>query len=257
MGDVSIQRIDHEILIKYSGKKVTLPSSYRTEVDAYWNTLLQGGRKHFNGTVFTITNHQISHESIEILVDQTDYAHFLYTISNKTSSNHDCRVIYTSTLVITSDGYYVIGEMGTDTFAPQKLQLFGGGLDEQDVVGDIIDHRHSVEKELHEELGLDPSDKKIWSQLSPAFLKNGGKHDFLSVIYKAKLTLDHMVVQHRFDHHNTILRTTGIQPELRSLVFIRAVPQTILAFDKREIRERDENLIPAMMADVGIWPGMR
>lgn len=251
MKDINIYKFNNNVKIGYSGEKITLPKDYSDAVEAHWNSLLKSGKKFFRGEVFTIKNISCQGEKVFIDVKMTDYAHFLYTLHRNEFNGNDCRVIYTSVLIETSDGKFVIGAMRDDTAVPYKLQFVGGGVDKDDINGDVLDLKHNIRKEIAEEVGLDTEDKNIIKDFRPYLLKDGGKTNFLSAIYKLDLCIDEDEFLDRFNRFNKELILKGISPELSSLVFVKADQNSVDNFINIDSRNKDENLIPALMAAVG------
>ena len=172
----------NNIKVIYTTEKRVLPSAYREAVNRHWQNLLNSGKRFFNGELFTIRNIESSENGINIYVSLTDYAHFLYTIHKNNYEDNDCRVIYTSVLIETSDNKYAVGEMNEGTAFPFKLQFIGGGIDKGDINGNIIDLEHNIRKEIFEELGIDVDDKTVVKSFKPLYLKSGGQSNFLSAI---------------------------------------------------------------------------
>jgi hypothetical protein len=252
MKEIHVYKFNNNVKVCYTNKKISLPKAYRDSVEIYWNSLLENGKNFFRGDIFTITNISCYGESVFINVELTDYAHFLYTIYKNEFNDHDCRVIHTSVLVETADGKFAIGIMGNDTFAPQKLQFVGGGIDKADLNGEILDLEHNIRKEIAEELGLDTGDKSIIKDFKPYLIKDGGKANFLSAIFKLDLCIDGDELMDRFERFNQGLILKGTVPELSSLVLIIADQNSVENFINSDFRKKDENLIPTLKAAVGL-----
>ncbi|HTY07742.1 MAG TPA: NUDIX hydrolase, partial [Candidatus Edwardsbacteria bacterium] len=244
--------IESGLIVRVPGEQVILPQYYRDKVERHWDRLIKSGKTFFNGPIYTIIRETSSETGIALEMAKTDYAHFLYTLHTPLRSKHDCRVIYTSSLVVTQDGKYVIGIMGRDTFAPGKLQLIGGGLDESDIHNELADLDHSVKKELKEELGIDADDRTTVKDIRQKHLKAGGAHGFMSVIYKVSLILTSSQVLERFERHCASMRSEGQEPEIKTLVFVNTTIKAVRMFTARNKHEKDENLIPVMMADASV-----
>lgn len=254
MSEVSLYKINNNIRVCYTGRKVILPPKYIADCEAHWLSLMEAGKKYFRGDIFTVNEVTQAQDKITLTVELTDYAHFIYTVHKNVYEENDCRVIYTSVLVETADGKYVIGVMGEDTFAPQKLQLFGGGIDKSDLKGNEFDLKHSAKKEIGEELGINTNDEKIVKRFKPYLLKTGGISNFFSVIYKLDLLIDETSLIKRFEKHNKSLIIQGIVPELSSLLFVSADMKSIGDDIINDARDKDENLIPALHAATGRYP---
>ncbi|NMM62567.1 hypothetical protein HBE96_07650 [Clostridium sp. P21] len=253
MKEINIYKFDNNVKVHYTKNKVSLHQEYRDNMEIYWKSLLKSGKKFFRGDVFTITNINYHEQSIDIYVELTDYAHFLYTLDRGMFDEKDCRVIYTSVLIETCDGKFVIGEMNRDTFAPKKLQFVGGGIDKDDIDGDLLDLEHNIRKEIFEELGLDTYDKNITKDFRPYFLKDGGKSNFLSAVFKLDLFLNEVELVDRFHKFSEELISQGISPELNSLILIKAEQKSVENFINNDLREKDENLIPILKAAIGLY----
>jgi len=253
MNEIKLYSFDDNVKVCFNQRKVSLPKQYSDDCDAHWESLLKKGKKYFRGDIFTISDIKQDSQGIMMFVELTDYAHFLYTINKNVYEDHDCRVIYTSVLVETADGKLVIGIMGEDTFAPQKLQLFGGGIDKDDIKGNDIDLEHSAKKEIAEELGINADDNKVVKQFRPYLLKEGGRSNFYSAIFKLDLLLNQDGVKNNYKKYVQQLNLQGIKPELESLLF---VPKEKDAIEKivSDEREKDENLIPVLKASLGLFP---
>jgi 8-oxo-dGTP pyrophosphatase MutT (NUDIX family) len=253
MNEIKLYSFDDNVKVCFNQRKASLPKQYSDGCDAHWESLLKKGKKYFRGDIFTISDIKHDSQGIMISVELTDYAHFLYTLNRNAYEDHDCRVIYTSVLVETADGKFVIGIMGEDTFAPQKLQLFGGGIDKGDLKGNEIDLENSAKKEIVEELGIDVNDLKIVKQFRRYLLKEGGRSNFYSAVFKLDLLLNQDEVKNSYEKYVQQLSRQGIKPEIESLLF---VPRELDAIEKfaSDKREKDENLIPVLKASVGLFP---
>jgi len=160
----------------------------------------------------------------------------------------DCRVISTSALIETLDGRLVLGEMISNTAAPGKLQFTGGGIDKEDIIGDCIDLRGNIKKEIFEELGIDTNNEKFVKSLEPSYLVSGGKHNFLSLVFKINLLISEKEVLDIFNSHNDILKSKQIIPEFNSLTFIHKNKTSIEEFIINDLRDKSDNIIPVLRA---------
>jgi len=247
MREITISKFNN-INVYYSNEKVILPKDYSDEVEKHWNSLLQSGEKFFRGDLYTITNVETKGDYVSIYVKLTDYAHFLYTIYKNTYTEHDCRVVYTSVLIETSDKKFVLGKMNVGTAFPHKLQFIGGGIDKNDIKGNSIDLEHNIKKEIFEELGIDVKNKNVVKELRPCFLKSGGDNNFLSAIFKMDLLIDENQFSDMFNNYNQRLISEGEEPEIKSLIFIKADRKSVKDFINTDTREKESNVIPTLIA---------
>lgn len=250
MEEVNIYEYNNNIKVYYTNTRASLPEEYRCEVERHWESLIQMGKKFFRGEIFTITDIKHEGEQIQIFVELTDYAHFLYTIHKGKYEGHDCRVIYTSVMIETSDKKFAIGEMNSYTAAPGKLQFIGGGIDNGDIRENEIDLRHSISKEIREETGINVEDRNVVKSLEPYLLKTGGKSNFLSAIFKLNLLISGSELLDSFERYNRRLISGGASPEIKSLVLINADCNSVINFITNDTRQKDENLVPAIKAAV-------
>lgn len=252
MEKINVLKFNDNVKIHYTNKKISLPEEYNKRVESHWESLLKTGKKLFNGDVFTIEKIEINGNEIHIYVGLTNYAHFLYTINKNNYEENDCRIIHTSVLIETSDNEFAIGEMNECTAFPFKLQFIGGGIDKEDISGEFLDLEHNIKKEISEELGIQIEDKSIVRSLKPCYLKSGGERNFLSAIFKLDLLINREELIDMLNRHNKNLSLKMEMQEIRSLIFINSDKESIRAFTTTDKREKDENLIPTLEAEVGI-----
>jgi len=254
MIETNISEFNDNVKVYYTNQKINLPNEYRKRVENHWESLLSSGKKFFNGDGFSIQKIEINEGCINIFVGLTDYAHFLYTIHKNNYEDNDCRIIHTSVLIQTSDNKFAIGEMNEDTAFPFKLQFIGGGIDKEDIKGEILDLEHNIKKEILEELGIEAGNKDIVKSLKPCYLKSGGKSNFLSAIFKLELLINEDKLKELLNNHNEKLALKMEMQEIRTLIFLNSEKEAIEEFVTNDKREKDENLIATLEAAVGIKP---
>jgi 8-oxo-dGTP pyrophosphatase MutT (NUDIX family) len=252
--EIALYRFNDNVKVNYTGRRVVLPSQYAADCETHWRSLMKAGRKHFRGDVFTISEEVIGSDGIVLSAELTDYAHFIYTIHRRSFGRYGCRIIYASTLIVTSDGKFVIGIMGKDTFAPGKLQLVGGGVDQGDIAGHQIDLNRCIKKEIAEEVGIDVGNTSVVKSFEPYLLKTGGPSNFYSAIFKLDLTADENGLSLLYERHVQNLMRQGKSPEFSSLLFVPADAGSVDGLVTFNQREKDENLIPALKAAIGLYP---
>lgn len=252
MEEINILKYNDNVKIHYTNKKISLPEEYSKRVESHWESLLKTGKKLFNGDIFTIEKIKINGNEIHIYVGLTNYAHFLYTIYKNNYEENDCRIIHTSVLIETNDNKFAIGEMNECTSFPFKLQFIGGGIDKEDVNGEFLDLEHNIEKEILEELGIQIENKAVVKSLKPCYLKSGGERNFLSAIFKLDLLINGEELVEILNKHNKDLLLKMEMQEIRSLIFINSDKESIREFTITDKREKDENLIATLEAEVGI-----
>lgn len=219
--DFSLKKMD----VMFSGNIVSLSKSDTDIVSRVWAHHTADNPHFFNGEVFTIADHQPSENSV-ICLDKTDYKHYLATISDHTGQlQKQCQVVYTATLIETSDNKIAFGKMACHTSTPQRYQCVGGGLDCHDL---MADGRHfnlldSVKRELQEETGL--FDKHI-DDIHLYCTKTGGQHGFMALIFKARLRMDSAYLEQHFNAH----QEKCSQPEFSDLIILDRTQHAIESF---------------------------
>ncbi|HEU4964910.1 MAG TPA: hypothetical protein VFV52_13780 [Bacilli bacterium] len=251
---IRMQQIPADLTVRLLSEKVSLSAAWQEKIDAHWERLLAEGKTYTRGECFTVSDVVFEGERVEVLLKQTDYAHYLYTLHHKGELPADVaiRVMYAAALVETADGRLVFGEMGQQTGHPGRLQAIGGGLDFHDVEGDRLDLRGSLLRELEEELGLDGTDAAVVKSVAPLYFKGGGDYDFLVVLYKVTLHLsaEAFLVRHRAFERE--VRARGEQPELSELILLPKDPQAVEAFLREDSRWRVDYLAPFLRVEAGL-----
>ena len=155
-----VSPLTKQLIVRFSNREVRLPKEIQSKIDAYWDEILASGKSYKRGEVFTVTRKEATEKAINILVEKTDYAHYLYCQNIDTLGEYGVHIIHTASLVDTSDGKTLIGKMGEQTARSGIHQLCGGGIDHADLKEGIFDFEHNIKKELQEELGIDVADTR-------------------------------------------------------------------------------------------------
>lgn len=64
-----------------------------------------------------------------------------------------CKSVAAGGLLITKDGYIIMGRMGEKTSFPGVIQCIGGGISEEDITGEEAP-LNTVIRECYEEIGI-------------------------------------------------------------------------------------------------------
>ena len=149
-----IFEIKDKLQIKFNDRIVSLPRDVQQKIDSYWEELIASGKKFKRGEVFTVTSVSGAQGSLEIVVEKTDYAHYLYSQNIGGLGDHAVRIIHPATIVLSADRKIIFGKMGEHTSRKGIFQLCGGGLETKDLVGGVFDLMRAAKSELWEELGI-------------------------------------------------------------------------------------------------------
>lgn len=246
MKPFKISPITKEPVVKFSKKNIQLPRDAQAKVDAYWEELISRGKTYKRGEVFTVTQKNISEDTINILVEKTDYAHYLYCQNIDGLGENGVCIIHTASLVETSDGYTIFGEMGHQTSRAGIHQLCGGGIDNDDLRDDYFDFTHNITKELLEELGIDVADQCRITYFSEAYFKEGGPTDKMAVVFRVVLNETKDIFLEKCSQFEESLKIHGKLPEFERIIAVKINTKDIEAFLNQENIVFDEYMRPLL-----------
>lgn len=136
----------------------------RAEIDAYFAAELRKNPALWNGRVLLGRNPVFSGERLSASYFETDFASFLawrdWGFPDKDVFNG-----FGMGALLSSDGAFVLGEMGQHTANAGRIYFASGTPDLDDVRDGTLDMSGSVERELKEETGLAPADYRsdaVW-----------------------------------------------------------------------------------------------
>lgn len=238
-------------MVRFSGEQVVLPSDIQEKIDAYWEELLSSGKPYKRGEVFTVTKKEVFEDRIEILVEKTDYAHYLYSQNIGNLDIYAVHIIHTASLVETSDGKIIFGKMGKQTSRSGICQLCGGGIDNDDLRGDIFDFEHNIKKELTEELGIDTEDTQRIKSFELAYLKEGGPTDKMTVVYRVVLNETSVEFTKRYEDFVLQLEKNGENPEFGEIIVLDKNKESFAQFLYQHDIKLDEYMEPLFECMIG------
>jgi len=230
MSAIEIRPIKKPVHIRVSGNKIVLPEPLRQQIDQHWQQLVKDNPRLHNGEAFTVVTVDEANEKINIELAETDYAHYLYSYQVGGLGEFTVRIIHSATLVITEDNKMIFGAMGEHTSRPGVIQCCGGGIDHNDITDGIVDIEHNTVKELTEELDLNPYDKNLVVDFSPAYLKTGGPTGKMTLVYVLRLKLSGAQFLQHYEHFVKELKGNHQEPEFGRIFCIDMDKKTIEAF---------------------------
>lgn len=233
-----------EVTVRFSNKEVQLPEEIQTKIDSYWKELLDSGKSYKRGEVFTVTHKEVTETAVNILVEKTDYAHYLYCQNKESLEENGVHIIHTAVLVESSDDHFLFGEMGHQTSRHGIIQLCGGGIDNDDLKGEYFDFKHNITKELQEELDIDVTDTSRVTYFDEAYLKEGGPTDKMTVIFRVVLKDTKEKFLERYDAFMERLKAEGEDPEFGKIIALKKDKQEITNFFSQENLILDEYMKP-------------
>jgi 8-oxo-dGTP pyrophosphatase MutT (NUDIX family) len=126
----------------------------RAEIDAHFALQLREKPAMWNGRVLLGRNPVFSGERLSASYFETDFASFLdWDFPDKSVFNG-----FGMGALLSSDGAFVLGEMGRHTANAGRVYFASGTPDLDDVRDGTLDISGSVARELEEETGLAPAD---------------------------------------------------------------------------------------------------
>ena len=220
MSPIRVDKLWSKLIVRFSNESVALPDDIKQKVDTYWQELLASGKNYKRGEVFTVTDKKETESSTEVLVEKTDYAHYLYSQNVGGVGDFGVRIIHTAALVVSSDNYAIFGEMGSQTSRAGVFQCCGGGIDNNDLKGDKFDFDHNITCELFEELGIDVTDVGRVLEFAAAYLKEGGPTDKMTVVYRVCLSETGKEFLEKYGKFEEALRQKGELPEFGKIIML-------------------------------------
>jgi len=244
MKPFKITPITKDIIVRFSNKEIILPQDIQEKIDAYWNELIVSGKQYKRGEVFTVTQKDIADNTINILVEKTDYAHYLYSQNIDSLESIGVHIIHTAALVETSDDYFIFGVMGHQTSRSGTYQLCGGGIDNDDLRGEYFDFTHNITKELVEELNIDVTDKVRVTHFEKSYFKDGGPTDKMTVIYWVILNETKAEFLEKYNRFVEYLKSKNELPEFERVITLKKNKNEIQKFFFKENIVFDEYMKP-------------
>lgn len=214
-----IQSIPNRIRVTVDREPLRLPAQLQERVDDYWLELVRQKPHLIRGGIYSLKTMHDAGSELSITLERTDYAHFAYARHAALDERWKCSVVVANGVVRTSDGCYVLGEMGAETFTPGKLQFIAGGIDRRDVHDDTVDLLGSLSREAQEEMGLDLADSHLVARVIPAYLVEWRS---IALICLIELAVDAEAFAAHYERYVQRLRRRGGVPEFSSITFVHA-----------------------------------
>jgi len=244
MKDITISLFTKKLIVRFIGEQIVLPRDMQEKIDAYWEELLLSRKQYKRGEVFTVTKKEVFGDRIEILVEKTDYAHYLYSQNIGNLGEYAVHIIHTAVLVDTKDNKTIFGKMGEQTSRSGVCQLCGGGIDNDDLQGDIFDFEHNIKKELKEELGIDTEDTQRIKSFELAYFKEGGPTDKMTVMYRVVLNETSIEFTKRYEDFALQLEKNGEKPEFGEIIILDKNKKSFTEFLDQPDIKLDEYIKP-------------
>ena len=246
----ALYRLEKKLEVVFTGQKFDLPDGLQGLIDDYWDSLLRKGNTYTRGEVFTISDIEEAENVTTVMVELSDYAHYLYTKRVGLSEEYACKNLHTSCLIEASDGVLIFGRMGRQTSVPGNTQCVGGGLDKDDIRGTVIDLEHNIRKELSEEVGIDVDSEDLVTDFGIRYLRYDSRINSIAAIFMLKLSIPSREFADRYDRFELALREDGEIPEFESLIYVSKERSAIDAMYANEGGHFDHYVMPLLEAVV-------
>lgn len=214
-----IIKVRKPIILKFKDREIKLPKDLKEKIEIFWKNAVKENPNLYNGKDYVVEEVTETGEKIEMTVVKTDYAHYLYDERvGIQEERYRCCSPWGGILLLTSDDYFVIGEMNNTTSIPYCLQISGGGIDIADIKNGIIDINSNIKRELKEELNLnlDDIDYKLEFIEYPSETRNA--YGFIA-IGKINQTKDEL--KQYFEEYKEYLIRNNLEVEFNKLIFLK------------------------------------
>lgn len=218
-----------EIEFRVLKKKLELPVEYAEKVNENWKKEKNSGKSYINGKLYTMAAANILENKIQVYVQETNFAHYLYSKSIEIDKN-SCRSMAANALLITSDDYIVLGKMSCSTSLANRVKFIGGAFDQADFCDEIVDIKRCMIREVKEEVGLDLNDNETVVGIKPIAILTREKFSFANTLFRVDIKLDKSEIERRFIEYKSELEAAGEKSEIGELVCIRDNYTSILTF---------------------------
>lgn len=247
MNSIEISQLNKKLIVRFSNESVELPVEWQEKVDGYWQSLIDSGKTYTRGEVFTVTKNKEKNDAHNILVEKSDYAHYLYCQNiDPDMGGYGIRVIFTSCLVETSDNKTIFGKMGDHTARAGIYQLAGGGVDSSDIKDGIFDFKGNISKELLEEFSVDVHDSGRVSNFDVAYIKQGGETKKIAVVFCVTLNETSEEFLEKYSSFVQMLKQKNENPEFGDIVALEKSKDAIEKFFENNRESCDEYMEPLL-----------
>lgn len=232
-----------EIEFRVLKKKLELPARYVEKVNENWKREMDAGKSYINGKLYTMAAANVLESKIRVYVQETNFAHYLYSKSIRIDEN-SCRSMAANALLVTNDDYIVLGKMSDSTSLANRVKFIGGAFDQADFCNEIVDIKSCIDREVKEEVGLNLNDKETVADVRPIAILTRERFSFANTLFLVNVRLDKLELERMFTEYKENLEAVGGKSELSELVYISNNYTSILEFLQDE-----NNLVIDYMRD--------
>lgn len=209
------------IKIKFKDEMLEISKDLKEKINNFWNQSKNENHSLFNGELICVSEYKKTNNLIEITCKRTHYSHHLYDERVGLPKEYGCHNLVVGCLLETSDNYYVIGEMASNTSVPNCLQIPGGNVDNTDIKEESIDIFNALIRECKEEVNINLEDKNIVESFKLKYisLPNEISNAYL-IIAKGKLRMTKKEMIEYYKEYLKYLKDNNLEIEFSNLHFI-------------------------------------
>lgn len=217
----AVWHADARLTVQVGDEPWTLNPEMQRAIETEWETLRD---RFFRGPVLSLVGVQPTVAGTKLDARWTDYAHFLYSF-RQIPIRHPAyvRVLCAVACLVTSDGYFLAGQMGMHTARPGWIQAVGGSAEPGEVVAGRFDAVSSAVRELREETGLDVEEPGLVADFGVAGYTQDERDGSVAIGVKILLNLTHRDAIARFQEFRSKRSVT----ELDDLAAIPLGPEGV------------------------------
>lgn len=223
---ISIKQVSKPIIVRYNQTQMTLTTQEKAAIQTNWN-IINKDSIFFNGEIYSLVDTEETDDEILFVMNKTDFSHYMYSDKHDMGKNR-CRIVYTDSILITSDNKLILGVMNTTTASPNLIQCVGGNIDDNDLVGNEFDLKASIIREVEEEIGLHLTKEEHTTTL----IKTDSDLKYTGVMFYVRLSESANNIRKIFNAHTTKIKKQGLIPELQDIILLDLKPSTIEVFQQ-------------------------
>ncbi|MEJ0077721.1 MAG: NUDIX hydrolase [Alphaproteobacteria bacterium] len=205
----------------------------RTEINAHFAKLRAAKPEMWNGRVLLLRRGEIADDVLSGAYSEVDFASFI-AWRDWGFPDTSARNCFAMAALRSSDGAFLLGEMGAHTATAGQIYFAAGTPDRQDLVGDTVDLERGVMRELAEETGLVPPE--VSPQAGWTAVLHGQRIALMKIV-DAPASADELAKRTR------AFLASQQQPELADIHIVRSVsdlrpamPRFVTAFLESHLR---------------------
>lgn len=253
-----IKKINKTIEIIFSKDTIKLPKQLQENIDKFWKKTIQENPNFYNGDDILVEDMKEVEDKIVLNAKKTKFSHYLYDERIGISEPEFwCAGLWGGILLITNDGYFVLGEKAENTSTPLCLEDSGGSADELDIENGKINIIKTIERELKEELNLELNNPSQILEYEIKYMEiPEGKRHAYGILAVGKLNMTKIEMQEHYQKYLDKLKANKEEIEFKKVKFIeigkarqtlenmnnpkRGYVLPLLELEERECKQKEE-----------------